>query len=146
MDVALTQPNSENLVFCISKSTNAHIIAFYWQNDSVETQWLLRRNGPSVDSVEPLTLVQSLAMGLSVSEAADGRLEVASNMPFKRKLFLAQLKPGTFGLVFDGPTGISQLQEAFVDVASSSCVCKCIDLATSKLFTETVDVEIAAFL
>lgn len=146
MEVALKQPNSENLVFCISKSTNAHIIAFYWQNNDVETLWLLRPNGDAVESTEGLSMVQTIAMGLSLQQCEDGRLEVISNLPFKQKLYVAQLSPGKFALVFDGPNGISQLQESFVDVASSTCVCKCVDLASGRHFTDTVKVEIAGFM
>jgi hypothetical protein len=146
-----------NLVFFITKSSNAHIIAFYWANNEIETKWLLRHDGSTIDAIQDLTLIQSIAMGLSLQEDSQGRLEVHSNLPFKQKLYFAKLDT-EYALIFDavGATGaagsgaagsgLSQLHEAYLDVESAMCVCKCSNIASKKTFVETFQVDAAKFL
>ena len=154
-----------NLVFFITKSSNAHIIAFYWANNEIETKWLLRHDGLSIDGIQDLTLIQSIAMGLSLQEDSQGRLEVSSNLPFKQKLYFAKLDT-EYALIFDAEgsgatsgtadsgaegsgsagSGLSQLHEAYLDVDSGMCVCKCSNIASKKTFVETFQVDAAKFL
>lgn len=145
MDEIKQKGLDKNLVFSISKSSNAHIIAFYWSNDAIEAKWLLRHDGVSIDAVKELSVLQNLAMGLNLQEDTQGRLEVLSNLPFNQKLYFANLGHA-YGLIFDGPNGLSQLHEAYLDVDSGMCLCKCTDLTTKADFVETIQVDAASFL
>ena len=142
----------KNLVFSITKSSNAHIIAFYWANDAIETKWLLRHDGSTIDAVQDLTVIQSIAMGLSLQEDTEGRLEVLSNLPFKQKLYFAKLDTD-YALIFEAsagatnvPKGLAQLHEAYLDTDSGMCVCKCSNIASKTEFVETIKVDAASFL
>lgn len=132
MDIARLLPNSENLVLAVSKSKNRHVLAFYWNGTGIDAKWILVYDG-SEPTAEPVSYLQSLALGLQLSEDALGRLKVsfALELADKRHLFLVATEDSDrkYSIIFDDAVrGLCVLEEIYVQFGDSfevNCICKC---------------------
>jgi hypothetical protein len=150
MDIVKKLPNGSKAILAISKSSNAHILAFYWNESlgTAEPLWILRdKHTMLVQGTEQLTELHKLAIGLQIEKDEQGRLELRLAFPIadKRKLYLVDFQ-GDYVVVFRQESGqICQLHELFIDILNrenANIICRCKDLATKNEFIETLAFDI----
>ena len=142
MDIVRAFPDYENVVLAITKSTNKHILIFYWTGSEVSIRWILRHENEEPKAQEA-SMLHKFALGIQLVETAEGPLEIKFSLPMNddRKLYFVSTSggPTKYAIIFHGPKGPAQLSEIYMDLsnmAQSSCVCRCIDLGTKTEFVE----------
>jgi len=136
-------------VLAVTKTTNAHILAFSFIDGVVEPKWVLRDASLNILSIKDLPYLEKMLVGVSLETQSDGRVKVSFSMPLAlddRDLFFCQLPQNfeqTYGVVFDDlKYGPSYIKEVFVDIEASVSYCRCVVLASGQDFIEKIDVNL----
>jgi hypothetical protein len=143
------QPDS---ILAVTKTVNAHILAFIFADGAIDCKWVLRDNDLNVLKVKDVPYLEKMLLSVGLETQNDGKVKVVFSMPVamdNRDLFLAKMPQGfkqKYGIVFDEPTkGPSYLKEVFVDIEASLSYCRCAVLSSGLEYVETVPVNLGPF-
>ena len=151
MDTITNLENGTNAILAITKSTNKHILGFYYNGEDVDSHWTLRNENENVLKQETVSLLQKTAMNLTLTPDDKGRLEVSFGISINddRKLYLVQ-SPDHFkhkySVVFKKDQDIVCLKEIYVEFgAQTTCFCRCENIKTREEFAEHIAVDLGPF-
>lgn len=156
MDVVRSLPRGDQAVLAVTKSSNAHILVFYWDGAALQLQWLMRdKHTHAVTGFEELSMLHHVAIGAQAVQDAAGRLALTFALPVanERQLYIVTLPDGTLATVFKSKEHqcVARLEEMYLDLSqardskTATCYCKCFNVDTDESFVETLQVDTGPF-
>ena len=149
MDTALKIDS--NAVLAVTKTVNAHILTFVFNDGAIDCKWILRDNDHNILKIKDVPYLEKMLISVGLEPQSDGRVKVIFSMPVamdNRDLFFCKMPDGfaqVYGIVFDDPRGPCYIKEVFVDISASLSYCRCATLASGIDFVETVPVNLGPF-
>jgi hypothetical protein len=136
MDVVKTFDSSA--LFCISKSSNNHILFFTWNGSSIDVKWILRNEGELAVQKGVDVFSQAL-LGISLVPTGDQlKINFSVPVPVPHDLFLVDVD-GQLKVMFDKT---KLLLEIYVDMETSEAYCKCYSFESKNEFVMKMPVEL----
>lgn len=136
MDVVRTFDTAA--LFCISKSSNNHILFFTWNGSGIDVKWILRHDGELAVQKGVDVFSQTL-LGISLEPQNDQlKINFSVPVPVPHDLYLVDVD-GQLKVMFDKT---NLLLEIYVDMDSSEAYCKCYSFVKKNEFVIKMPVEL----
>lgn len=139
--------DGQSPILAITKNTNFHILALYWDGTDIVPKWILRDERRAIVEIKDVDLVHKSLLGANLKSQKDGSLKLTFSFNIldkERDLYFAELESGQFALIYKHEDSAAYLNEVFVDLSTSKATCK--SIFNGSEITEIVDINLGPFI